>query len=78
MKGKVWKLNMENFTEDKWHDVTHGHGVSFEDATPLQKRNAAWDYVEQQCARRMKVNVLAIRRGRTRGATANASVEAPP
>ena len=90
LKDKVWKLNMENFTEDKWNAVVssgpfptgevaiHEYGVSFKDATPLQKRNAAWDYVEQQCARAMNVNVLTFRRGRTRGATASASVEAPP
>ena len=53
--GKVWKLDMVNFTEDKWDVVraTHDDGVAFKDATPLQKRIAAWDYVEQQCAQKL-------------------------
>ena len=56
LEGKVWQMNMANFTADKWDAVgaTRGYGVSFTGATPLQKRNAAWEYVEQLCAQQLR------------------------
>ena len=51
LKGKTVKTTVSTLTEEKWSkmDALHTYGVSFEDANPLDLKQAAWHYVEAHC-----------------------------
>ena len=51
LQGKSVQTTVSTLTEEKWSkmDALHAYGVSFENASPLQLKQAAWHYVEAHC-----------------------------
>ena len=55
LEGQVLRCRVSTFTKDKWQQAaeTRGYGVSFEAATPEQRKQAAYDFLEDFCKQRV-------------------------
>ena len=55
LEGQVLRCRVSSFTKDKWQQAaeTRGYGVSFEAATPEQRKQAAYDFLEDFCKQRV-------------------------
>ena len=51
LQGRVFTCALETFTEVKWGivDAIHNYGVRYGDATRAQRRQAAFDFIENHC-----------------------------
>ena len=56
LAGKTFRCNVSSFTKDKWLRAaeTHSYATSFEAATPEQRKQAAFDFLEDYCQQRMQ------------------------
>ena len=57
LEGKSFRCKVSTLTQDKWLAAadTRSYGdVSFEFATPSQRKQAAYDYLEDYCQQRMQ------------------------
>ena len=55
LEGQVLRCRVSTLTKDKWQQAaeTRSYGVSFEAATPEQRKQAAYDLLEDFCEQRV-------------------------
>ena len=56
LEGQVLRCRVSTFTKDKWQQAagTRSYGGSFEATTPEQRKQAAYDFLEDCCKQRVR------------------------